>query len=46
MLYFLILIAADMARNKPNLHPELLVWLPNLIFLSIGTYRFAQLAKR
>lgn len=46
MLYFIILIAADMARNRPHLHPELLVWLPNVIFLSIGAYRFAQLAKR
>jgi lipopolysaccharide export LptBFGC system permease protein LptF len=46
MLYFLILIAADMARNKPHLHPELLVWLPNVIFLGIGSYRFVQLAKR
>jgi LPS export ABC transporter permease LptF len=45
MLYFMMLIAAEMVR-KPSLHPELLVWLPNVIFLSIGAYRFAQLAKR
>ena len=46
MLYFVILIAADMTRNRPHLHPAMLVWLPNVIFLSIGAYRFAQLAKR
>lgn len=45
MVYFMMLIAAEMVR-KPSLHPELLVWLPNVIFLSIGAYRFAQLAKR
>ncbi len=46
MLYFMILIAADMARNRPHLHPEYLVWLPNVIFLSIGAYRFRQLARK
>ena len=46
MLYFIILIAADMARNRPHLHPELLVWAPNVIFFAIGAYRFAQLAKK
>lgn len=46
MLYFMILIGADMARNRPHLHPEILVWAPNFIFLGIGAYRFAQLAKK
>lgn len=46
MLYFIILIAADMARNRAHLHPELLVWAPNVIFFAIGAYRFAQLAKK
>ena len=46
MAYFLMLIAADLARNKPHLHPEWLIWLPNLVFLSGGTYRFVQLAKK
>ena len=27
-------------------HPELLVWLPNLLFLVIGAVRFQRLAKR
>ncbi len=46
MTYFLLLVAADMARNRANLRPELLVWLPNVVFLSIGAYRFVQLAKK
>lgn len=46
MLYFLLLVAADMMRDRANFHPSFLVWLPNIIFIGIGAYRFAQLAKR
>jgi lipopolysaccharide export system permease protein len=46
MLYFVLLIAADMARNNPKLHPELLVWLPTVTFLAVGVYRFAKLARK
>jgi lipopolysaccharide export LptBFGC system permease protein LptF len=41
-LFFLV----GMASNKPKWHPELLVWLPNLVFLTIGAVRFRRLAAR
>ena len=46
MLYFLLLVAADMMRGRANFHPAFLVWVPNIIFIGIGAYRFAKLAKR
>jgi lipopolysaccharide export system permease protein len=46
LVYYLFFFFANFARNKPGLHPELLVWLPNVIFMAIGAYRFAALARR
>ena len=45
-LYFLLIILADLFRNKPHLHPELLVWLPNVIFGALGIWLFARLVRR
>jgi lipopolysaccharide export LptBFGC system permease protein LptF len=44
--YYLFFFLADMARGRPKWHPELLVWLPNLLFLVIGAVRFQRLSKR
>ena len=46
LVYYLLIFVADLARNRPELHPELLVWMPNLLFFLIGAYRFAKLARR
>lgn len=44
--YYLFFFLADMARNRPNWHPELLVWVPNVVFLTIGAVRFRRLAAQ
>jgi lipopolysaccharide export system permease protein len=44
--YYLFFFLADMARSRPKWHPELLVWLPNLVFMVIGAVRFRRLAAR
>ena len=46
LTYYLLFFLADMASNKPKWHPELLVWVPNLVFLTIGAVRFRRLAAR
>ena len=46
MCYFFLMFMADLARNRPAYHPALLVWLPNVIFFSIGAYRFSRLSRR
>lgn len=44
--YYLFFFLADMARGRPHWHPELLVWVPNVIFFLVGAIRFRQLARR
>jgi lipopolysaccharide export system permease protein len=35
-VYFFFIIIADTMRNDPKWHPELLIWLPNVIFMAWG----------
>ena len=44
--YFLFVIIADTLRANPQLHPELLVWYPNVLFIAIGALLFRRLAKQ
>lgn len=46
LVYYLFFFLTDMARNRPHLHPELLVWVPNIVFFTIGAIRFAKLSRR
>src|SRR6476660_4022182 len=43
VFYFLFIIAADTLRANPKLHPEFLVWLPNVVFLGLGIWMFRRL---
>ncbi|HEY0368654.1 MAG TPA: LptF/LptG family permease [Chthoniobacterales bacterium] len=44
--YFIFVIAADTLRGSPRVHPELLVWIPNVLFIAIGVLLFRRLARR
>lgn len=44
--YFLFVILGDTLRSNPKVHPELLVWLPNIIFLVLGFGLFKKLARQ
>jgi LPS export ABC transporter permease LptF len=44
--YFLFVIIADTLRNNPKVHPELLVWFPNVLFIVLGAILFIRLSKR
>ena len=44
--YFLFVIAADTLRGTPEMHPELLVWIPNVLFIGIGAVLFRRLARQ
>ncbi len=44
--YFLFVIAADTLRAKPAMHPELLVWIPNVLFVGLGLWLFVRLSRR
>jgi lipopolysaccharide export LptBFGC system permease protein LptF len=44
--YFLFVIIGDTLRSNPHVHPELLVWFPNVLFLFLGTILFRRLARQ
>ncbi|MEA3209648.1 MAG: lipopolysaccharide export system permease protein [Chthoniobacter sp.] len=44
--YFLFIILADAVRANPRAHPELLIWMPNVIFISLGAVLFYRLSRR
>ena len=44
--YFGIIIFAEMMRSNPKAHPELLIWLPNVIFIALGAVLFFRLSRR
>ncbi len=44
--YFLFIIIADTLRGNSQLHPELLVWFPNVLFLALGLILFRRLARQ
>lgn len=44
--YYAMLNVADLMKEKEHLYPHLLVWIPNLIFLTLGFRLFWKLSKR
>ena len=46
IVYFLFIIIADTMRANPKIHPELLVWFPNVLFIALGGWLFYRLSKR
>jgi len=44
--YFLLIIVADTLREDAKYHPHLLMWLPNIIFITLGVVLFWRLSKR
>ena len=44
--YFLFVIIGDTLRGNPKVHPELLVWFPNLLFIVLGAFLFRRLARQ
>ncbi|MEO6788474.1 MAG: LptF/LptG family permease [Chthoniobacteraceae bacterium] len=46
LCYYFLIFMADLVRNRPAFHPVWFVWLPNLLFFSVGAYRFAKLTRK
>jgi lipopolysaccharide export system permease protein len=46
VFYFLFIIIADTLRANAKLHPELLVWFPNVLFLGLGWWLFRRLSRQ
>ena len=45
-VYFFFIVIADSFRNTPQAHPELLMWAPNVLFISLGAWLFYRLSKK
>lgn len=45
-VYFFMTIMVQWVKRKPEWHPELLMWVPNLVFLSLGIFLFRRLVRR
>ena len=45
-VYYLIIIFVNTFRDKASAHPELLMWLPNALFLTIGAFLMYRLSRR
>jgi lipopolysaccharide export system permease protein len=44
--YFFFIIMADTFRSNPAAHPTVLIWIPNVLFASLGGYLFWRLSRR
>lgn len=44
--YFLFVIIGDTLRGNPSVHPEALVWFPNVLFIVLGFLLFRRLARQ
>lgn len=36
--YYLLTVIINWLENYPHLRPDILIWLPNLLFIALGTY--------
>ena len=44
--YFFIGIFIYGIREKAHVHPELLMWIPNLLCMGLGGWLFARMSRR
>jgi len=44
--YYFLMIVMTWFNTKPHLRPDLLVWLPNIVFLILGISLFLKAARR
>ncbi len=45
-VYIVFIILADTLNDKPAAMPHLIMWLPNVIFLGIGSWMFYKLSRK
>ncbi len=45
-VYFIFILVADALKENPKAHPELLIWLPNVLFIGLGLWLFYKLSRK
>jgi lipopolysaccharide export system permease protein len=46
IVYYFFIFIGNAVREKPQYHPEMLVWAPNILCVVLGTWLFIRLARR
>lgn len=46
LAYYFFILVADMFNEKPSLYPHVLMWLPNVLFLGLGSWLFYKLSRK
>ena len=46
VVYFFFIIIANSVRENPHWHPELLMWVPNVLCLGFGSWLFVRMSRR
>jgi lipopolysaccharide export system permease protein len=46
ILYFLLMTIVELLREQYHLYPHFLAWVPNLIFIALGTIQFRKLSRK
>lgn len=46
MLFYVFIILADNLKNSPQYRPEILIWLPNIIYQACGLIALRRISKR
>lgn len=46
LTYYLCLVVLSWLQKEPHLRPDLLIWIPNLLFQGLGAYWIYKLNKR
>jgi LPS export ABC transporter permease LptF len=46
VVYYALLNVASMMREREEMRPDLLMWVPNLLFLGLGIYLFWRLSRK
>jgi len=44
--YYAMLTVAQMMREREDLHPHLLVWVPNVLFIALGCLLFYRMSRK
>jgi lipopolysaccharide export system permease protein len=44
--YYVMLTIAQMMRENEGLYPHILVWVPNILFLTLGFVMFKRLSQK
>lgn len=44
--YYLMLVIISWVQKQPSLRPDLLIWLPNILFQSVGAYWIYRMSRR